>query len=747
MHSDQDRAASEAERPRPPEPGRAEALASVDTGVVHWRHGTGQVELDPEAARLLGLPAEPTVLGTGQLRARLHPEDWVELWERAELAREEGSLVEVTLRVVAEDGRVEHVLQTRMRATGEGRVEELVGTLHEQYRPTRLEAAGAESRPPPAEEWRRAREAFLLDAGRALAEAKDTGDVLRVTKALSLPGLTPDGLVVYVREGDVLRVIGTSGYDPEDSWARESMRLDAGHPATEVTRTGRPVYVMTQEEYAERFPYAWNLVRKYDRHSWAILPLIAEGRTVGAWLAAFRAPARFTPDDRAVLTTIARMLGHALERTRLYESERAMADALQRAMLPVRAPQVPGMTVTGRYLPTGTLQVGGDWYDVIPLPNGRTAIVIGDVEGHDAHAAAVMGQLRIALRAYAAEGHRPDAVLTRAGRFLVGLETERFATCLYVEVNPESCELSLARAGHLHPAFRLHDGTSVVRPVPGGLPLGIDPHDEYPVSHLALEPGEVMLILTDGLLEAGGHDLVTGGQRILRVMSEPIGPSLEAMADRFINAVHGPGAWRERGRFSDQRQDDIAFVLLYRETGRAPAPARRTAMTISQAETNRIAYARAEIRATLYDWAVPDLVDTAVLLSCEMLTNVLVHTDSDAALSAELSGTRGHRRLRVEVTDRSDEMPRRRSPGELASSGRGLVLLDALSDAWGVEPRGEGKITWFELAEHRGTSDVALEELDDARLDGGPEPGGGAGEKEPLDAFGLDEEQDQPRGW
>ncbi len=131
------------------------------------------------------------------------------------------------------------------------------------------------------------------------------------------------------------------------------------------------------------------------------------------------------------------------------------------------------MTVAARYVPTGGgLQVGGDWYDMIPLPNGRIALVIGDVQGHDVRAAGLMGQLRIALRAYASEGHRPDAVLARASRFLSGLTdayesvegdaepAPRFATCLYAEVDPEAGTLDIARAGHPDPVVISADGTS-----------------------------------------------------------------------------------------------------------------------------------------------------------------------------------------------------------------------------------------------------------------------------------------------
>ncbi|MEH0528998.1 SpoIIE family protein phosphatase [Streptomyces stelliscabiei] len=609
---------------------------------------------------------------------------------------------------------------------------------------------------------------------------------------------------------------------------------------------------------------------------------------MGAWMAGFTHPVTFTPDERSVLTTVARMLAQALSRAGAAETERELTDGLQRTMLPTLGPEIPGMSVAARYVPTGGgLQVGGDWYDMIALPNGRFALVIGDVQGHDVRAAGLMGQLRIALRAYASEGHPPDAVLSRASRFLHGVTNDsaahfadlRFATCLYVEVDPVSGVLDIARAGHPDPVVRMADGTVLVRPTPGGLPLGIDPDADYPTTRLVLEPGETMLLCTDGLIETGGHDLDTGWRRIRTILesfdtvspgdedesagasgegrptareltvdgsegagskagaptagrpkadrlaspgteadtpavddsktaglegsgsdaaaltadrstadrpavggpnvSGPEGPGtetdvltadgplaeepadgrpkadppaadrptvgepalpswssatggsrptptptrpdttapavprpqpaglapgrLEALADALVQGVHGPSSHHTPGPLADRREDDIAMLLLCRESevrDRSDGTAvRRTALTVAQAEPERIAGARQQVRELLHDWNCRDQVDSAVLLVSETLTNVLVHTDADALLVAEMTGDGGKRRMRIEVTDASDDLPHKRHPGELASSGRGLVLMDVLADAWGVDPRGDGKSIWFELNE------------------------------------------------
>ncbi|WP_314242951.1 SpoIIE family protein phosphatase [Streptomyces sp. DSM 40907] len=734
-----------------------DVLAAIATGLWRWDNASGTVTLDGEAARLLGLPAEPVVLPEVAVRSRFHPVDWNEINGIVNLAVAEGTLAEARLRIMDVDGRVLRTVRSRSKPvenrTADGVTDyELIGTIQEIAEP---QPGTTAAHTPITGDWRRSREAFLLDAGRALAEARSTAEVLRVAASLSMPGFSPDGLAVFGVAGDRLSIIGHHGHDPGDEGPFSDMPLDTHYPAAEVVRTGRAIYLPTPEDYKRRFPAAWPLAQRFDRVSWAFLPLIVAGRTMGAWMAAFKHPASFSPDERSVLTTVARMLAQALQRAVVAESERELTTGLQRSMMPQLGPEIPGMRIAARYVPTGGgLQVGGDWYDMIPLPSGRFALVIGDVQGHDVRAAGLMGQLRIAVRAYASEGHRPDAVLSRTSRFLAGLcsspesgpygddggrdsdsdfQSPRFATCLYVECDPKTGLLEVARAGHPDPAIRMADGTVLMRPTAGGLPLGIVPDTDYPTTRFTLEPGETMMLCTDGLIETGGHDLDTGWARLRAVLESDAHesaydeqvpgartaaaghvapPHLERLADLLVQAVHGPSSHHTTGPLADRREDDIAVVLLCRESadrgsGTAlphPArPVRRTVLTVAQAEPERIAGVRQQIRELLHDWADPDQVDSAVLMVSEMVTNVLTHTDGDALLVAEAVGELGARRLRVEVADGSDELPHKRQPGEMSSSGRGVLLMEMLADAWGVDPRGEGKSIWFELREQSKT--------------------------------------------
>ncbi|MEU9988758.1 SpoIIE family protein phosphatase [Streptomyces sp. NPDC048045] len=714
-----------------PLPSVGDVLGALATGLWRWDTATGLVTVDAEAARLLGLPAEATTLTEGQTRARFHPVDWNEITGVVQLAAAEGTLAEVRIRIMDEQGRVVRVVRSRSKPSydPERQAYELIGTLQEVTEPTPGTTA---ARSAVTGDWRRSREAFLLDAGRALAEARSTAEVLRVAGGLSMPGFSPDGLVVFGAEGDRLTIIGQHGHEPGDMNPFSHMPLTTAYPAAEVVRTGRAVYMSSPGDYRTRYPITWPLARPFGRHSWAFLPLTVAGRTMGAWMAAFTYPVAFTPDERAVLTTVARMLAQALTRAGAAESERELTEGLQRSMLPSLGPEIPGMQVAARYIPTGGgLQVGGDWYDLIPLPGGslrtkarggRFALAIGDVQGHDVRAAGLMGQLRIALRAYASEGHRPDAVLTRASRFLHGITHDehltdlRFATCLYAEVDPATGMLEIARAGHPDPAIRMADGTVMMRPTSGGLPLGVDPDADYPTTRFALEPGETLVLCTDGLIETGGHDLESGWRRIRTILEDfegcdaDPGRGLEVLADALVQGVHGPSSHHTTGPLADRREDDIAVLLLSRPeadlahggTVAAGSRVRRTLLSVAQDEPERIAEARRHLRELLHDWTGAEQVDAAVLLVSEMVTNVLVHTDADALLLAEVTGGPAGRRLRVEVTDGGDDLPHLRRPGELASSGRGLVLIELLADGWGVDPRGEGKSIWFELYESDG---------------------------------------------
>ncbi|RMI38969.1 SpoIIE family protein phosphatase [Streptomyces triticirhizae] len=713
-----------------------EVLAAARVGIWTWDDARGVVTMDAVAAELFGLAPERTVLTEATVRARIHVEDFAVVERVLAVAASEGPgsvVTEVDFRLVGSDNEVTARLRGRLRILepsdldgGDHGSLALVGTLTEAPPSGEREQGG---------DWEnnRARETFVLRTGQALSEASSVREVMRVVSTLAMPGFTPDGVALYDREGDNLRMLDYEGRELDFSDLGFPMPMDTDYPATEVMRTGRAIYVSSPEEYARRYPKIWPVIAPLQRSSWAYLPLVVAGRTIGVWLAAFDYPLEFDWEERSTFSSIARMVAQAFSRATLNDTERELAADLQHAMGPSPMPRVPGLAIAARYVPTGAgLQVGGDWYDVIPLPSGRVALVIGDVQGHDVRAAAVMAQLRIALRAYASEGHHPDAVLSRASRFLASLSPRpagddeevaraaqqapsegRFATCLYVEADPRSGTFEMARAGHPEPALLFDDGAMQRRPTDGGPPLGIEPSLDYPVTRLSLQPGETLLLCTDGLLETGKRDLDAGWERVSRAVAAVPGTGLEQLADTLLESVsvldvqdqEERSATESRPPGAHGNEDDIALLLLRREaTGRqvprGGTPVRRFVLNVGQYEPARIAQAREQLAALLHDWSDRNVVHGAVLMLSEIVTNVLTHTDGDALMVAEVSGVAGSRTLRVEVTDSSDKLPHRREPGELASSGRGLLLMEELADAWGAQPRGEGKTTWFELGEH-----------------------------------------------
>ncbi|CAM5593683.1 PAC domain-containing protein OS=Streptomyces aurantiogriseus OX=66870 GN=GCM10010251_55200 PE=4 SV=1 [Streptomyces aurantiogriseus] len=411
----------------------------------------------------------------------------------------------------------------------------------------------------------------------------------------------------------------------------------------------------------------------------AVLPLPAAGRMAGACLIGWDTPHDFGPDERALLTASAGLVGQALLRAHAFDAEHELVGMLQRQLLPRRLPKLPGAVAVARYLPaTAGLEVGGDWYDVIPLPDHHVALVIGDVQGHSTAAATLMGQMRTALRAYAAEGHPPDVVVSHANRLLMDMETDLFATCCYVDLDTEAGTAWCVRAGHPPPVLRHPDGTTEIVESDGGPPLGVVTQADFPMTPLRLLPGTILALTTDGLVESAESDIDTGLERLAEGLALSDPAHLGLVADDLLGNAH--------------RGDDVALLLL-RYDGMAVRPLREGWTVWRVPEAAR--HARRFSRRTLRAWGVPaDAMDAALLVITELVTNALVHTDGRVRLDLTLV----NHRLRIAVTDASPRSPVK--PTSLsweATGGRGILLVEAVSDAWGTVPVSGGKQVWSEL--------------------------------------------------
>ncbi|WP_225830015.1 SpoIIE family protein phosphatase [Streptomyces sp. NK08204] len=522
----------------------------------------------------------------------------------------------------------------------------------------------------------------------ALAHARSVRDVIDVLKNThGIRHLGAASLVMGLVEAGRIRLVAEG---PAGSFVPGTRitRVDEPYPMSEVVSTLSPRFIESPEEFAENYPILWPHLTDLQITSAAYLPLIAQGRPIGAMGLLYSDRRGFSDEERAVLVALGSSIAQSLQRAMLYEQDKDLAQGLQQAMLPRTIPSVRGADVAVRYRSASLgRDIGGDWYDVIPLPGGRLGAVVGDVQGHDTHAAAVMGQLRIVLRAYAAEGHTPATVMARASVFLRELDTDRFATCLYAQADLSTGVVQFVRAGHIDPLVRRADGTCSRVAVEGGLPLGLSAEFgrlEYPVTTLELDPGHTLLLCTDGLVEQPGADLDDGMRALARRVAD--GPAeARPLADRLIELAE------ERGG-----DDDVAVLVLRRRASEAPRARGRLRQYVAPGDADALVHARHAIRTTVRAWGAKDRADEIELVADELMTNALLHTEGAAIVTLRALDGPG-RRLRIEVEDSSSALPRRREAGESGVSGRGLLLVDRLTDVWGVEARGGGKAVWCEF--------------------------------------------------
>nr|WP_324604970.1 SpoIIE family protein phosphatase [Streptomyces griseus] len=279
------------------------------------------------------------------------------------------------------------------------------------------------------------------------------------------------------------------------------------------------------------------------------VPLVARGQVLGAvTVTRLRTREPFDDQDAVLIDDVVARAALNIDNARLYTTQRAAALALQRSLTNSALPAVTGLELTGRYLPASAHDVGGDWFDVIALPGGRTGLVIGDVMGHGIHAAAVMGQLRTAVRTLARHDIPPAEMLRSLDAVVADLGEDTMATCLYAVHAPATETWTLARAGHLPPAVVTPGGeVSFLRSQPG-TPLGTGAHD-FGTEEVTLPPGGLLVLYTDGLIEARDRDLDEGMRQLGLALGRADGPLEEVCDGVLARLLAGPA------------QDDVALVL------------------------------------------------------------------------------------------------------------------------------------------------------------------------------------------
>jgi serine phosphatase RsbU (regulator of sigma subunit)/anti-sigma regulatory factor (Ser/Thr protein kinase) len=352
----------------------------------------------------------------------------------------------------------------------------------------------------------------LQRATAALARTRTPQDVAGVviSEGVAALGASGGGLLVPAGDGVHIAVPGVVGYGEQLAAALRSERLDAPLPAATALRTGEAIWIESQEERDRRFP----VLRGFEEATVAMcaVPLFVGDRLLGALRFSFSSGKLFDDDERSFVLALAALTAQTLQRTELYESERQATLELQRALLPQLVSGVPGWDVAAHYSPAGGQEAGGDFYDVIPLPDGRFAAIVGDVMGRGLEAAAAMAQVRSTIRAYAIDDPDPAAVFSRIDEFFSVLELEQLVTALYMLVDSGGNTVQIGSAGHLPPLLVTPGDCSVV-PIEAGLPFGVA-SDVRTVTTIDLPVGASVVAITDGLVERRGEDIDEGVDRL-----------------------------------------------------------------------------------------------------------------------------------------------------------------------------------------------------------------------------------------
>ncbi|MFC7276906.1 SpoIIE family protein phosphatase [Paractinoplanes rhizophilus] len=532
----------------------------------------------------------------------------------------------------------------------------------------------------------------LGDLTARLAVALTVDDVARVVLGYAAASFDVDHCAFAVDDGAAFRMVRRVRGDVLDEaderlppvW--KGMPGDARAPLVTAARDGRPSFVPDGEPLREVAA---------DRHerrvrALAVLPLRTPSLT-GALSIGYRAPHTWLPAERALLGAVAQLVAQAAERARRFEAQHGTAQLLQRSMLPEHLPELDNFRIAARYAPgVDGNAAGGDFYDAFRLADDRLAIVLGDVAGHDVRAAAVMGQVRAALRAMALTDSEPPAVLAGLDRLVGSLGAESrneeiFVTVAYGVLDLADGTITLASAGHPPPVLRRaglagEPPTAELVKVPPGAPLGLG--GRWQTGQVRLEPGDTIMLFSDGMVERRGRPLNDGLDALVSAAAAAPSGDPRNLCSLATAAVPGPPT-----------DDDVAVLAVERAVTRSRSDTMRVA-----ADPSGPGRVRHWMTARLRQWSVPEpVIASAVLCTSELTTNALLHAGTPAEVGIDLNAER----LLVSVADTGTRGGVIRTPAEaktsLSSRGRGLGLIEELSDSWGTDPSVRGSTVWFEM--------------------------------------------------
>ncbi len=520
----------------------------------------------------------------------------------------------------------------------------------------------------------------------ALGDAVTVEDVARATLAelLSVTDVVRAGLAVSRGAGRDLTFVSSD----EEAMGPLGVRwctIDglADVPLARTVRTGEPVYLPSDDALADQFPEIAPRQRRLGTRAMASVPMVADGSCVGGLLVSYGVPQEYPPEQRAFLSAFAAQVSQALRRGLAYQVQRSTSEQLQRSLMPHSVPELPGLALGAHYQPGGVnVDVGGDWYDVLPLPDGSAVVTLGDVMGRGVDAAIVMGEVRAATRAYALLDPEPAVVLDRLDRLITTLPFgEQVVTMVYGLVDADRSSVRIGSAGHLPPLLVPRSGRPSLldRDLGPALGIGAGPWRTHTVP---LTDGSGLLFYSDGLVENHRQELFAGIDA-LRDHVEQMQPrrrNPRELCARLCDLMLGRDV-----------DDDVTMLAL---TACAPQP---TAARELPADSTAASLARRFVTSVLRDWAVhEDVVDTAELCVSELVTNAVIHSRTTSRVTVR----RDDEYLVVMVQDRGGVglVHQADDTDPEAISGRGLSLVDALASAWRAEHNADGTTVWFELA-------------------------------------------------
>jgi GAF domain-containing protein/anti-sigma regulatory factor (Ser/Thr protein kinase) len=563
-----------------------------------------------------------------------------------------------------------------------------------------------------AAERARARVAFLAEASAALAASLDYTQTLAHLAKLAVPRLA-DWCALYLLEDGRATMAGLAHVDPRRAELARSMlsrrpiTLDSPLGIGAVLRTGMRQIVGPIDDHllsviARDDEHAGEL-RELDMHTAAILPLVVRGRVIGALFLAVHTGRELDAETVALGEELAARAGAAIDNARLFTARTEAARTLQASLLPPALPVVDGLDLGARYVSgSAGIDVGGDFYDVFPLHGDRHLLVLGDVRGRGVDAANTALLIRHVIRSAAVTLRTPAAILTHVNEVLLRQGSDEvepsFATAVLAVVCPRadgSVAVDLAVAGHPLPLLR-GVGGSVAAVGSAGTALGITEVFTVTDAAMVLRPGETLLCYTDGATERRNGAEFFGEERLATTLAAADG---EGDADSVAAVVE-----RAVAGFADDALSDDLALLVVRSGTRAvvPGPAgpafsgKLMARSMHLAkETASVPAARSFLSAHLAGHCEPDVVDTAILLVSELVTNAVRYGSDPIELDVRCAPSSGT--LRITVSDANPAPPLMRAALPDDTGGRGLHLLDMLSESWGHEPHGAGKTVWFTL--------------------------------------------------